>query len=238
MISGELDGTTRQDECWEQVRQRARDSLFVVAGVYQRCSDGTLIYRRARPGPGWHAHGYVRKTLWLLVGGEPRRRTVCKQRWLRYGTTQTVHDRPPDDPVLWRCCTLIVVLKLWAWLDGDGGIHRRGEVFASLETVASERTVQRWMQRALRAGLDIVQAIRLAVIQRCEPRPVDELFRGGLSPPLSLLRRHWQDPLPASTLWRAFAMLITSASQLALPLCTLLAEARRRWQRTDSPSLI
>jgi hypothetical protein len=220
------------------VRQQARDSLFLIAGGYQQRCDGALVYRRQRPGPGWHAHGYLRKTLWLLVGGQPRQQTIHKQRWLRYGTTQTVHDRPPDDPALLRFCTLIIAVKLWAWLDGDCGIHRRREVFASLDGVGSERTVQRWMQRALPDALDMQQAIRLAVIQRCEPRPVDDLFRGGLSPPPSLLRRHRQNPLPASTLWRAFAMLVTSASQLSLPVCTLLAEARRRWQRTDNPSMI
>jgi hypothetical protein len=225
---------TPQDERWEQ----ARNSLFLMSGVYQQRSDGTLVYRKARPGPGWHAHGCLRKPLWVLVDGRPQQRTIHKQRWLRYGTTMTVHDRPPDDPVLLRCCTLIVVLKLWAWLDGDDGIHRRREVFASLDEVGSERTVQRWMRRALGDALEIQQVIRLAVIERCEPRPVDDLFRGGLSPPPSLLRRYRQNPLPASTLWRAFAMLMTSASQLALPLCTLLAEARGRWQRTDNPSMI
>jgi len=220
------------------MREWARDSLYLVAGVYQQCDDGMVVYRGPRPGPGWHAHGYLRKTLWLLVNGQPRQQTIYKQRWRLYGTTQTVHDRPPDDPALLRSCTLIIVVKLWAWLDGDCGIHHRREVFASLDDVASERTMQRWMQRMLRSALDIQQAIRLAVIQRCEPRPVDDLFRGGLSPPPSLVQRHRQDPHAASILWRAFAMLITSASHLTVVMCTLLAEARRRWQRTDIPSMI
>ena len=82
-----------------------RDSLFVEAGIYVQLGDGRYLYRGERPGPGWHGHGYFKKTLTMLKDGRPRREVVLKHRWLRVGTNETCHSRPPDDPVLIRSCS-------------------------------------------------------------------------------------------------------------------------------------
>jgi len=232
-----MDEPPGTEDRWTELRRRARDSLFILTGVYDVVGEA-LVFRGERPGAGWHAHGYTSKKLVLLADGQPRRWSIRKQRWLRYGTTETVHSRPPDDPALVRSCTLVIVLALWSWLDGERGIHRREEILPALSGLVSTRTVQRWMARALNDALDIEQTIRLAVIDKCEPRPIDNLFRGGLSPPPSLVRRHRRNPLPASTLWRAFAILTRSALHFDLSISPLLAEARGRWTGARAPRTI
>ena len=92
------------------------------------------------------------------------------------------------------------------------------------------RTLQRWLSKARRHALDIQQAIRHELIEKCEPRPVERLFPRGLSPPKSL-RRRFGSPDDLDTLWRAFAMLLAGAAGLDFHVSHLLAGARRRWHR-------
>ena len=217
------------------LRPAERDSLCAVAGVYaQRHVSGGLQYDGERPGPDWHAHGYFPKGLWMLRRGRLVFRSVWKRRWRLIGTNTTCHSRPPDDPVFVHFCTLIVVLKLWAWLSSGVGLHYRQQPIDPIPR-GSTRTVQRWLRRALSRSEDIQQAIRLAVIERSEPRPVERLFPRGLSPPQELVGRGWKDPSSVTTLWRALRILFHGSKALSIPLTVLLAEARGRWSGHDLP---
>ena len=91
------------------------------------------------------------------------------------------------------------------------------------------KTSQRWLHKLLPYAMNTQQAIRRAVIGRCEPRPFETLFEGDLSPPKGLERRPWKDPASVSTLWRAFAILFRGALGLDVPVAHHLAEARGRW---------
>lgn len=102
----------------------------------------------------------------------------------------------------------------------------------------SDRTVQRWMQRAKIFALHTQQAIRLCVLERSEPRPKERLFDGGLSPPRGYMIDRCKNPTAAETLWRAFAMLIRATSELGLNASILLAEAKRRCSRPKDSFLI
>ena len=207
--------------------------LFQESGSYRVRGDGELQYDGERPGPGWHAHGYFAVTLWMLADGVVRRIRVHKRRWLDTVTGATRHSRPPDDPVGARSSTLVAFLALWGWLVSEHGLHRHEPVVPGLDAAVSRRTVQRWLRRAQRHAIAIQQAVRLAVIQRCEPRPVESLFRGGLPPPPSLMRRAWKDPPGIGSLWRGLAYAVRGSDRLLIPLSTLLAEARGRW---DGPA--
>jgi hypothetical protein len=216
--------------CLDDAQRRwCRNSLFVAAGLYQRRADGEWQYDGSRPGAGWHGHGYCSKQLTVLYSGRPTQIRLHKHRWRLDGTNRTRHSRPPDDPLLVRFCTLLIVLRLWSCVSAVRGFHHRREVHPDLLDCGSDRTVQRWLSRALRRAAQTQQAICLAVMDKSEPRPMEKLFRGGLSPPVGL---HWhqrQDPPAVQTLWRALAMLFVAATELGADVSILLAEARRRF---------
>ncbi|MDJ0766652.1 MAG: hypothetical protein QNJ97_27005 [Myxococcota bacterium] len=211
-----------------------RDSLFVVAGVYTVLGNGVLVYCGDRPGVDWHGHGYFPKTLTMMAEGKPVKVLLLKHRWKDTITGRTVHDRPPDDPIFIRFCSLIVFLRVWAAISSVKGFHNRKEVFECLETgCGSDRTVQRWTHRALQNGMAIQQAIRLSLIEEVEPRPIERLFDGGLSPPHVVTEKRWKSSQNLSFLYRGYAMLLVAAKALAIHASYLLAGARRRWPESE-----
>lgn len=213
-----------------------RDSVFALGGIYTPLGNGQWMYYGERPGAGWHGHGYFTKTLTTLVGGEAREVVLRKHRWRFTGTNDTCHSRPPDDPELLRFCTLIVFLRVWAWVNSPVGFHRRREMYEGLESgCGSDRTVQRWSSRTMSEAMEIQQACRLSIIEESEPRPVESMFRGGLSPPDAVMKRRWKHPADVETLWRAYAMILVAARKLARHASCLLAGARRRWPTTKTP---
>jgi hypothetical protein len=220
------------DGCEEWVR----DSLFALGGIYTPLGNGEYAFAGIRPGSDWHGHGYFPKTLTMLVDGAPVAVLLLKHRWKNTITGRTVHSRPPDDPVLLRFCTLIVFLRVWAWVSSPVGFHRRRELCEELESgCGSDRTVQRWTARALEEAMEIQQAIRLSIIEESEPRPVESLFDGGLSPPHVVTRKRWKTPTGLGILYRGYAMLLVTAKKLATHASYLLAGARRRWPSTKTP---
>ena len=97
----------------------------------------------------------------------------------------------------------------------------------------SRRTIQRWLRRALVLAPQTLQGIRRAVIERCEPRPVEQLFPRGVSPPERLRRRYWRAPASVSTLWQALAFFVGGVVALEISPPVLLAEARGRQMDAD-----
>ena len=221
----------------ERLREAVRSSLFAVSRLYRVRGDGDLQYDGKRPGEGWDAHGYFPRQLWMLDDGGLVCHRLWKQRWLRREDGRTCHSRPPDDVRSLWSCALIVVLKLWALLDGTSGLHTSPEVLPGLEGHVSPRTTSRWLGRLGSRALALHQAIRRAVMERCEPRPIERLFPAGLSPPRGLACRRWRDPPSVATLWRALAILLAGAVELSVPTAVLLAEARGRCGTPDTSSL-
>ncbi len=104
-----------------------------------------------------------------------------------------------------------------------------------VDITIAPRTLLRWLHRALPEAMAIQQAIREAVIERCEPRPIEQLFSSGLSPPDGLLRRRWKDAASTLTLWRGFALLFGAAIEFEINPALILAEARGRMRNPDFP---
>ena len=207
------------------------------SNLYQVRSNGDLEFRGERPGSGWHGHGFFPRWLWMLVNGGVCRKRIWKCRWLLPGKGKrgrTCHSRPPDELPRLGFCTLVIVLKVWSWLERVESWQQAQEVHDQLHQCGDHRSVQRWLRRLLPHAMAIQQAIRLAVIERCEPRPVEQLFPSGLSPPAHLSRRPWRDPSGTHKLWRALALLLGGAIELSVPTTVLLAEARGRCGTPES----
>ncbi len=206
------------------------NSLFVSSPLFIKLRDGGVRYDGLRPGPDWHAHGWFSKSIVVLVAGVVKSIPLLKRRWRLKGSNTTCHSRPPDDPTRVRFCTLIIVLRIWAWMISVGGFFHRVEVLTGLGQAGSDRSVQRWIARALANSQGVQQAIRQMLLAiKNEPRPEDDVFRRGRSPPEVLVRRCKRSIDSVSTLWRAFDMLFVSAKDLSTDVSLLLAEARRRW---------
>jgi hypothetical protein len=217
---------TYAPECLHQV---IASSLAFCTDIYRTRSGGELQFEGERPGPGWHSHGYFAVLRWMLVQGEVERIRLWKHRWFHPGEKRSCHSRPPDELAGAGVCTLILVLLLWAWLDGERGLLTCEPVLPELSACASPRTVQRWSRRLVPDAMAIQQAIRLALIHRSEPRPVEQLFPSGLPPPAGLKKRLRRGPSADFVrLWRAIALLLGGATKLDVQVAVLLAEARGR----------
>lgn len=215
-----MGGTTRLEEVVPVIAS----GLFWTASLYTREADNRLVFRGIRPGPDWEGHGTFRRQLFTLCGERLVRITVHKQRWRRHGTTQTCHSRPPDDLASIWFCSLIVAVSLWSWLSAEEGIHRHEPVLPALGRSPSGRTLQRWLQRAVAHADETAMALRRAVIERSEPRPMESYVGGGLSPP----HRRWGSSNAVRTLHSGLSLLHEGAAALDVHVSLLLAEARGR----------
>lgn len=200
---------------------------------------GDLRWPGERPGPGWHGHGWLPRTLDVFDGRELRTRVVYRHRWVRAGTTQTELSRCPDEiPRLWFAGT-VVILVLWAWLGGPRGVHAAEPVHDALIERPSTRTAQRWLARARPRAHVIEQGLRTAILdEESVPWPAERMFPGGLPPPETLRCRAWSDPEEVWRLYRGLLWLVGGAVRLNVSVPILLARARGRWTDPTNPSLI
>ena len=205
-------------------------SLPYVTGGFVWRADGSLQYDGDRPGVDWHAHGYFARWLWVLVRGATMRVRLHKRRWLDTASGRTRHSRPPMEVGAVSVCSLALCLELWAWLASGSGVHVAPRV------VVDPRTRQRWLRRFGPRALAIQQAIRRALLDRCEPRPLEDFFPRGVPPPADLVSRRWSAPATVCSLWRALFLLWTGVQALSVSAAVLLAEARRRDAATDTPT--
>jgi hypothetical protein len=120
------------------------------------------------------------------------------------------------------------MVKLWVYLSSGRGVQTYDEVVEDLEGIGARRTVQRWLGGLASKGLALQQALRTAVIERLEPRPVEDLFPGGVSPPWSIGCRRWKGPAQVYSLAIALTFLFAGAVALETTATVLLAEAHRR----------
>lgn len=170
--------------------------------------------------------------MWVLQAGELKRVRIWKHRWLDSAEgTGTFHSRPPDEMGRLSVCVLVYVLAILGWLSAPCGLVDHEPIVFDLKNIPSRRTLQRWLQRALPRALETQQAYRLAVIERCEPRPVESLFPGGLSPP-EWPRRLWRDPPLVDRLWRAYVS--TRRSWHGLTPTTTRPSTQRRARRRST----
>jgi hypothetical protein len=204
------------------------DSLCFVGSVYERAADGAFVFAGPRPAPvdggGWHGHGYTDSHPLVLRADRLVRVRIRKHRWLHPTTGRTHTSQPPDLVPRRRVCSLLLAVLLLGALTATSGLHRAGP---TLPCARSLRQLQRDLSSACDLAMHTQQAVRLALMHRSVPRPVESLWKAGIDPPQELARRCRHPSAPWT--WTALEMLRTGAEQLRTPTSTLLAEARGRW---------
>jgi len=160
---------------------------------------------------------------------------VWKHRWLCLCCGRTMNTGPPDVLPYIPLCTLVIVMLLWGYLNGETGTHNAFP--KELEHSVGARTLARYLKRAKALCLNTQQAIREVLIEQKEPRPWEECFHSGLSPPPSLTKRH-REPSPAGMLWRALSMLLYGSKTLSASPCLLMARAREKSEQRLAPFLV
>lgn len=209
-----------------------------VADGYAQIA-GELRWRGERPGPRWHAHDWVPRTLTVFDGQVLVKRRVLRRRWRLAGTNVTRLSRCPDERVRRALAVTVVVLKVWAWLAGTRGVANVEEVDEALVDRPAPRTVQRWLAWLRPRAAWMEQALRDTVLEEgSEPWPAEKLFPGGLPPPEGLRRRRWRDPDETYQVFRGFLWLLGGAVRLEGVIPSLLARARGRWPEPTNHALI
>jgi hypothetical protein len=212
------------------------DLFFWHQGAYSCVPQRPTICDKCYSESGsFHAHGRYKRWLktlktWVLT---PVR--VWKHRWLCLCCGRTMNTGPPDVLPHIPLCTLVIVALVWSYLNGNSGLHNA--IPSQLDSATTPRTLARYVKRAKELCLKTQQAVREVLMEIKEPRPWEQCFFSGLSPPQSLLGRH-RDPSQITILWRALAILLRGSETFSTSPCLLMARAREKAEQRKSPFLL
>jgi hypothetical protein len=214
----------------------ASDVFFRHQGAYSCAPKKPTVCDKCLSRSGcFHAHGRYRRWVKTMKEFALTSVRVWRHRWLCLCCGRTMSTGPPDVLPYIPLCTLVIMALLWTYLDGGKGIYNA--VPSELDRAAAPRTLARYLKRAKALCLKTQQAIREVLIEQKEPRPWEECFQSGLSPPASLIKRH-REPSPSSMLWRTLAMLLQGSQTLAASPCLLMARAREKAEQRQAPFLM
>jgi hypothetical protein len=132
-------------------------------------------------------------------------------------------------------CTLVIVALLWAYLQSGKGLHNG--IPQKLYQAASPKTLWRYFKQAKTVCRQTQQSIREVLIEVTEPRPWDDCFFHGLSPPEGFFKWH-RDVPKTRNLWRALTMLRIGSKNLSKAPSLLMARARTAAQQKHLRFLI
>ena len=213
------------------------DLFFRHQGAYSCVPKRPMICDKCFSDSGsFHAHGRYKRYLKTMKNWVVTRVQVWKHRWLCLCCGRTMNTGPPDALPYVPVCTLFIIILLWSYLDGERGLYH--SIPGPLSNDTTARSVARYIKRAKRACVQTQQAIREVFMEIKEPRPWEECFFRGLSPPASLIERHRRDPSQVGILWRALAMLLRGSETLKAFPCHLMARAREKSEQRRYPFLI
>ena len=212
------------------------DSFVFVSCEYDIDAEDRFVHRGDRPaeaddGVHWQGHGYTDSSPCVLRDGRYVRVQLRKHRWTRADRTGTVTSQPPGLVPRRRVDALVVASLLLQAMTAPVGLHSR-----EVPAVRSRRQLQRDLAAACELAEPTQHAVRLALMHRSLPRPVESLWEAGLDPPPELARRCRHPSAPVA--WRALEMMRQGAEQLGVPVNALLVEASRRWPGPDDRFLI
>lgn len=209
---------------------------FLHKGAYTCVPERPCLCDKCHSDSGcFHAHGRYSRWVKTLKDAVLTPVRVWRQRWLCLCCGRTMSNGTPDVLPYIPNCTLVILALLWSYLEGGKGIHN--SIPQELDEAATPRTLARYLKRAKTVCLETQQAIREVLIEIREPRPWDESFHQGLSPPESLSKRY-RDSSKVTTLWRSLTILLIGSKTLSATPSLLMARARHKAEQRISRFLI
>jgi hypothetical protein len=202
---------------------------FKYRGAYTRVPERPGICDKCGSGNGrFHAHGRYQRSLTTLKDRFLKTIKIWRHRWLCMCCGRTMSNGSEDIAAYQPNCTLVIVALLWAYLESGKGLHNC--IPQKLFDAASPKTLWRYFKQAKIVCRQTQQTLREVLIEMTEPRPWDDCFAHGLSPPEGFLERHRHAPM-TGILWRALAMLRIGSRNLSIAPSLLMARARTAAQQ-------
>ena len=203
--------------------------FFKHQGAYSRVPERPEVCDKCDSRSGrFHAHGRYQRSLTTLKDRFLKTIKIWKNRWLCLCCGRTMSNGSEDIVAYKQNCTLVIVALLWAYLDSGKGLHNG--IPQQLDQAASPKTLWRYFKQAKTVCRQTQQSIREVLIEVTEPRPWDDCFFHGLSPPQGFFNRH-RDVPKTRDLWRTLSMLRIGSRTLSKAPCLLMARARTAAQQ-------
>jgi len=188
-----------------------------------------IVFSGARPGEGWHAHGWTSKRLWVVDEDRLVRLTVHKRRWLHVETGTTCHSRPAWDVPHSPYGLDVVFHVLGAWLLAVRGLHHIAWPWSHQHPERpARRTAQRMLYRFADDADRWLLGLRLALTDLVAPRPLEEILPTGGIPPPEGCSHVTQRSALATKLRGAVWIAKCGVRSLCISMRRLLGVARRR----------
>jgi hypothetical protein len=210
--------------------------FFKYQGAYTRVPERPGVCDKCNSHSGcFHAHGRYQRSLTTLKDCFLKTIRIWKHRWLCLCCGRTMSNGSEDIVAYKHNCTLVIVALLWAYLESGQGLHNG--IPQALDQAASPRTLWRYFNHAKTVCQNTQQTIREVLIEMSEPRPWDDCFFHGLSPPEGFFKWH-RDAPKTRILWRALTMLRIGSRNLSKAPSLLMARARTAAQQKHLRFLI
>ncbi len=198
--------------------------FFKHRGAYTRVPERPDICDKCDSRSGrFHAHGRYQRSLTTLKDRFLKTIKIWKHRWLCLCCGRTMSNGSEDIAAYKQNCTLVIVALLWAYLESEKGLHNC--IPEKLYQAASPKTLWRYVNQAKTVCRQTQQSIREVLIEMTEPRPWDDCFFHGLSPPEGFFKWH-RDAPKTRNLWRTLTMLRIGSRNLSKAPSLLMARAR------------
>lgn len=210
--------------------------FFKHQGAYARVPERPGICDKCDSRSGrFHAHGRYPRSLTTFKDHFLKTIKIWKYRWLCLCCGRTMSNGSEDIVAYKQNCTLVIVALLWAYLESGKGLHSC--IPEKLYQAASPKTLFRYFKQAKTVSRQTQQAIREVLIEVTEPRPWDDCFFHGLSPPEGFFKRH-RNAQKTEALWRALTMLRIGSRNLSKAPSLLMARARTAAQQKHLQFLV
>lgn len=208
-------------------------SFFRHKGAYAFVPSPPIVCDKCSIRSGlFRAHGRFKRSLVTLRNSVLISVKIWKYRWLCLNCRCTMSTGPADTLPHIGNCTLVIVVLLWTYLEGDTGLQH--SIFPDMTGSAEPRTLARYLKRARHGRADTQRAITTELTKTEESRQRFKRLIRKLTPPDKLGKR-FRNPEAMNDLWCTLALLLNSADGLSIDPCLLMervtTEARKQGLR-------